>query len=237
MLDTLTQASGQSSRKIYRAEACAVNTLDWTSPLWEIEGQKETGIGAMLFSVTAGNLRGKEASPPNSWPTILIRLADGWKIVNFKDDFFRFTWQHVAAATARGYIWGFLDYAVEGSWPEIPVILSTDRGRTWVHVSSIPKPDHEATLHSFEMGPDGRGTLRMVLEGGPTGTRRIFTFLTKDWGRTWEKVGRPVISALEEGVRVSPDHCDVAVRNLPDPLPSECRLSESIREVILEQNK
>jgi hypothetical protein len=225
-----TASAGKSRGSTYLAESPPADYLQRTSWLWGFEGEPPPAPEGLFFNFTRGSLREQAPDPYDSWPTILVRLPEGWRVVDFREKFFRYMWSHAAAAPGKGYFWGFLEYSVEDAGDELPLIRSTDGGRTWAHVATLKKPDREATLESFEMDAKGRGELQVVSRrGAASGTRKVFTFLTTDWGKTWRLAPSVKVSVLKAG-RVPPGDvpCWVAVRNLPEPLLEACRFPVSV---------
>jgi hypothetical protein len=218
--------------RTFRAKPLPDGYFERTSLLWGVEDVYRTEPGGVFFNLTGGNLPGQEPEPYNYWPTLLVRIPEGWRVVDLREDFLSYEWSHVAAAPGKGYYWGFLEYTVEGPGWEIPIILSMDGGRTWSHAASIKKPDFEAMFHSFEMDTKGRGRLRVTSDKDcAPGTRKIFTYVTSDWGRTWRRSPSVEISALKEGVPPTPSlPCGLAAQRLPTPLPEECKLPEYVRQ-------
>ncbi|WP_224369200.1 hypothetical protein [Hyalangium versicolor] len=204
--------------------------LQRTSWLWDFQSEEHPDEGEVFFNITRGSLSEQTPDPYDSWPTILVRLPEGWRVVDFREKFHKYLWSHAAAAPSKGYFWGFLEYGVEDAGSELPLIMSMDGGRSWAHVATLQKPDREATLFSFEMNMQGQGQLRwMSRKDAPPGTRKIFTSVTTDWGKTWRQEPSAEVSTLREG-QTPPNGapCWVAVRNLPEPLPEECQFPSRV---------
>jgi hypothetical protein len=223
--------------KVYRAKSFSSEYLDMTSPVWETAIANDHHSRDVYFNLTGGGRSQEDfMGMYNSWPTILVQLPEGWQVVDLKDGFYHFKWAHVAAAPEKGYLWGFLEWTIEGPGHEIPVVFSDDGGKTWRHVASIKKPSYLAWFHSFKMGPNGKGTVEMLLDGPPfPEIRRMFTYVTSDWGRTWKRSGRPKVSVLGDVYSSPHNDCSLHVNFLPEPLPADCRLSEDTKEQILLQ--
>lgn len=219
----------------YRPEPVPQGYFEQTTPLLGLRRGADTEEGAVFFSLTGGNLPGQEPEPYNYRPTLLVRLPEGWQVVDLGKSFLRHRWIHAAVAPTKGCYWGLLEFAAAGPGWEIAVLLSVDGGRSWSHVASLKKPDYEATLESFEMDIRGQGRLRLVStkESAP-GTRRIYTYKTSDWGRTWRKSASVEVSVLVDA-SPSPEGsaCGAAVQRLPEPLPQECRFPESVQRAVL----
>ncbi|EAU69776.1 hypothetical protein STIAU_1530 [Stigmatella aurantiaca DW4/3-1] len=159
-----------------------------------------------------------------------MKLPEGWRTVDFPREFSRYLWTHAASAPGKGYFWGFLEHAVEEAGSELSLVMSIDGGRTWTHAATLQKPDREATFLAFEMNSKGRGQIQMVSHKvEPPGARKVFTYVTADWGKTWRKSPSVTVSVLMEG-KVPPNNfpCWVAVRNLPEPLPEDCQFPASV---------
>lgn len=179
--------------------------------------------GTVVFGITRGS-----PEPYDTWPVIFVLTQQGWQLVSLDTDFKRFTWSHVAIAPAKGYLWGFLEYTVEGPSADVPVLMSTDAGKTWRHVASVPKPDFLASFHSFSMAPNGQGTLQLRLAGAPSpGRRRFFTYVTRDWGKTWKRSGRPTVDVLEDGRAPLAPAC-----GMEQPQPEACQLPDYLLEAV-----
>lgn len=219
-------SAGKGLDTAYPAEPPPSDFLQRTSWLWEFDDAASPGQAKVFFTITRGHL----SDPYDSWPTILVKHSEGWRVVNLQERFSRYIWRHAASAPRKGYFWGFLEYAVEDAGSEWPLIMSRDGGRTWTHVTTIQKPDREATFVSFEMTATGRGRIQWLSrKGAPPGMRKRFTSVTTDWGRNWRKGPTVELSVVEEGREPANDTpCWVAVTNLPEPLPEACRFPTSI---------
>lgn len=223
-------SAGKGRGATYQPGPPPADYLQRTSWLWEFENEQDPEPGGIFFNFTRESLSARSPDPYDSWPTILVKLPEGWRVVDLQERFSQHIWIHAAAAPAKGYFWGFLEYAVEDAGSELPLVMSTDGGRNWAHVATLKKPDREAILLAFDMKAKGRGQLQMVShKDAAPGTRKVFTYVTNDWGKTWRKAPSVELSVLMEG-RVPPNDapCWVAVRNLPEPLPEACRFPASI---------
>lgn len=226
--------AGSNPGRSYSSGPLPEGYSEQTALLWGFGNESHPGDVAVLFGFTGGNRQGEPLKRYNSWPTILVRLTEGWKVADLQEGFFQFNWVHAAAAPSKGYFWGFLEYTVEDAGKEIPVIMSADGGKTWKHVATLEKPDLEAVFQHFEMSATGSGRVDLASEKGTApGTQKIFSYVTNDWGKTWSKPD-PVRTSVLVKASSSPSDfpCWVAVQNLPDPLPDPCRLPGHIRETL-----
>jgi len=218
----------------FKASAIPKDFLERSTWLWRFEDPLNPAQDSVFFGVTSGNTPTGPSERYHTWPSLVVRLPEGWRMVSLEQGFSRFVWVHAAAAPSLGYLWGFLQYSVEGPGSAIPVIMSMDRGKTWAHVATIKLPDEDAVLRAFEINPKGRGHLRV--ESGrdtPSGTRRLFTYFTRDWGRHWSARPTVEVSLLQQGnVPQGEVPCWVAAQNLPSPLPEACLYPDEVRRAL-----
>ncbi|ADO69359.1 uncharacterized protein STAUR_1555 [Stigmatella aurantiaca DW4/3-1] len=130
---------GKGQESTYEPMVLPVDYLQRTSWLWEFGDERSQESGGVFFSITRGPFSEKPPSPYDAWPTVLVKLPEGWRTVDFQREFPRYLWTHAASAPGKGYFWGFLEHAVEEAGSELSLVMSIDGGRTWTH-RRLPVP-------------------------------------------------------------------------------------------------
>ena len=79
-------------------------------------------------------------------------------------------------------LYAILDYGIEGGLEVIPLLKSTDGGKSWFKVGEIKKPHFSFLIKEMKFSSPSHGFIKF--EGDEN---KFFTSTTKDGGKTWSK--------------------------------------------------
>ncbi len=99
-----------------------------------------------------------------------------------------YDWTHASQLVSKGYFWGFLEFQVEGTAHEVPVVFSSDSGKTWSLQAFIPKHHFTDEFRDFGIDESGRGYI--ILKRSDVLAEKEWgfdVFTTQDFGKTWSR--------------------------------------------------
>jgi hypothetical protein len=99
-----------------------------------------------------------------------------------------YDWTHASQLVSKGYFWGFLEFQVEGTAHEVPVVFSSDSGKTWSLLAFIPKHHFTDEFRDFGIDESGRGYIILKRSDALAEKQWGFdVFTTQDFGKTWSE--------------------------------------------------
>lgn len=99
-----------------------------------------------------------------------------------------YDWTHASQLVSKGYFWGFLEFQVEGTAHEVPVVFSPDSGKSWSLIALVPKNHFTDEFRDFGIDESGHGYLILKRSDALAEKEWGFdVFTTKDFGKTWSK--------------------------------------------------
>ena len=123
-----------------------------------------------------------------SYAAIIISTPDNMKIIKFPilHDF----WVYAAQTHDNRYLWGITEHGWGDIGTEIRLFMSMDRGATWQHIATVPKPYYMTYFDSFHMDSNGHGEIAILYSEpaiNPTLGAGYYIYETNDWGYTWSR--------------------------------------------------
>ena len=123
-----------------------------------------------------------------SEPAILHKTAKGWVLsYPLGDELWGKDWTHLEDL-GLGTYYAVLDHIIEGPGPELIILRSDDRGKTWRVRGMLKKNWYWSSLHEFKMAKSGLGSATLYLyedSGLPVHKPGFYHYQTRDGGKTW----------------------------------------------------
>jgi hypothetical protein len=99
-----------------------------------------------------------------------------------------YDWTHASQLVSKGYFWGFLEFQVEGTAHEVPVVFSSDSGKTWSLIAQVPKHHFTDEFRDFGIDESGRGYIILKRSDALAEKEWGFdVFTTDNFGKSWSK--------------------------------------------------